>query len=209
MVGILGKGFIIGILVSAPMGPIGMLCVQRTLSKSRWHGFISGLGATLSDIIYAIITCLFMGLVVNFVETHQQWLELFGSIVLAVFGYYIFFSDPIKNLRKKKEKKLSFAQDFVTAFLLTFSNMLIVLLYIGLFAHLSFVESDQPVWQLLYGLGGIAAGATLWWFVLTTLVSKLQRWFGIRNIYILNRVIGCVIFLLAVAGIFLVIFGGA
>ena len=209
MVGILGKGFIIGILVSAPMGPIGMLCVQRTLNKSRWHGFISGLGATLSDMIYAVITCLFMGLVVNFVETHQQWLELFGSIVLAVFGYYIFRSDPMKNLRKKKKKKLSFAQDFVTAFLLTFSNMLIVFLYIALFAHLSFVESDQSVWRLLYGLGGIAAGAALWWFVLTTLVSKLRRWFGLRNIYILNRVIGCIIFLLAIAGIFLVICGGA
>jgi len=125
MLGLIGKGFIIGVLVSAPMGPIGILCVQRTLSKSRWHGFISGLGATLSDTIYAVITCLFMGLVVNFVETHQHTLELFGSIVLGIFGYYIFQSNPVRNLRKNKENKLSFAQDFVTAFLLTFSNVLI------------------------------------------------------------------------------------
>ena len=94
MLGLLGKGFIIGILVSAPMGPIGMLCVQRTLSKSRWHGFVSGLGATLSDMIYAAVTCLFMGLVVNFVEAHQQWIELTGSVVLGVFGYYIYKSNP-------------------------------------------------------------------------------------------------------------------
>ncbi|MDR3268271.1 MAG: LysE family transporter [Tannerella sp.] len=203
MFGLISKGFIIGILVSAPMGPIGMLCVQRTLSKSRWHGFVSGLGATLSDIIYAVITCLFMGLVVSFVETHQHSLELFGSIVLGIFGYYIFQSNPVKNLRKNREKKLSFAQDFATAFLLTFSNVLIVLLYIGLFARLSFVLPTHSVWKMLNGLCGIAVGATLWWFVLTTLVSKLRRWFNIRGICLLNQIVGGVIIALALAGIFL------
>jgi threonine/homoserine/homoserine lactone efflux protein len=206
MLGLVGKGFIIGILVSAPMGPIGILCVQRTLSKSRWHGFVSGLGATLSDMIYAVITCLFMGLIVNFVEAHQRSLELFGSVVLGIFGYYIFQSNPVKNLRKNKETKLSFAQDFVTAFLLTFSNMLIVLLYIGLFARLSFVLPTHSIWKTLNGLCSIAVGATLWWFILTTLVSKMRRWFNIRGICVLNQVIGGVIIVLAVAGIVLSFF---
>ena len=62
MLGLIGKGLIIGILVSAPMGPVGMLCIQRTLNKGRWHGFITGLGATLSDITYAALTCLGRGL---------------------------------------------------------------------------------------------------------------------------------------------------
>ena len=79
-------GMIIGILVSAPMGPIGMLCIQRTLSEGRWHGFVSGLGAALSDVIYAAVTALSMGLVVNFVEAHQKPLEVFGSLVLGAFG---------------------------------------------------------------------------------------------------------------------------
>ncbi len=65
------KGFVIGILVSAPMGPVGMLCIQRTLNKGRWHGFITGIGATMSDLTYAALTCLCMGLVVNFVEANQ------------------------------------------------------------------------------------------------------------------------------------------
>ena len=74
-------GMIIGILVSAPMGPIGMLCVQRTLSEGRWHGFVSGLGAALSDVIYAAITALSMGLVVNFVEAHQRPLQIRAILV--------------------------------------------------------------------------------------------------------------------------------
>ena len=61
MLGIVSKGIIIGVLVSAPMGPIGMLCIQRTLNKGRWHGFVTGLGAALSDVIYAALTCLGMG----------------------------------------------------------------------------------------------------------------------------------------------------
>ena len=90
MLGIVSKGIIIGVLVSAPMGPVGMLCIQRTLNKGRWHGFATGMGATLSDVIYAALTCLGMGVVVNFVEAHQAPLQLIGSVVLGFFGYYIF-----------------------------------------------------------------------------------------------------------------------
>jgi threonine/homoserine/homoserine lactone efflux protein len=203
MLGLVGKGVIIGILVSAPMGPSGILCIQRTLSKSRWHGFVSGLGATLSDMIYAIVTCLFMGLVVNFVETYQQGLQLWGSVVLGIFGLYIFQSNPVKSLRKNREARKSFTHDFLTAFLLTFSNMLIVLLYIGLFARFSFVLPVHSVWQMLNGLCGIAVGAVLWWFVLTTLVARMRRWFNIRSICVLNQVSGGIIIALALAGIFL------
>ena len=104
MLGIVSKGIIIGVLVSAPMGPIGMLCIQRTLNKGRWHGFVTGLGAALSDVIYAALTCLGMGVVVNFVEANQAPLQLIGSIVLGIFGYYIFQSNPVRNLKKHGKK---------------------------------------------------------------------------------------------------------
>lgn len=196
------KGFIIGILVSAPMGPVGMLCIQRTLAKGRWHGFISGLGAAFSDVIYATITGLFMGLAVNFVEAHLKALELFGCVVLAIFGYYIFRSNPVKGLQKKREGKSSYLQDFVTAFLLTLSNVLIILLYIGLFARFTFVLPTVPSWKVLNGLAGIATGTVLWWFIITYIVSKMRRWFNIRSIRVLNQIVGIVIIVLSIAGIF-------
>ena len=102
MLGLISKGIVIGVLVSAPMGPIGMLCIQRTLNKGRWHGFVTGLGAALSDVIYAALTCLGMGVVVNFVEANQTPLQLIGSIVLGIFGYYIFQSNPVRNLKKQR-----------------------------------------------------------------------------------------------------------
>lgn len=206
MLGLVGKGLFIGILVSAPMGPVGMLCIQRTLSKGRWHGFVTGLGAVLSDIIYATITGLGMGFVINFVQANQTPLQLIGSLVLGFFGYYIYKNNPTKSLKKQREGKLSFTQDFITGFLLTFSNVLIVLLYIGLFARFGFILPDYSLWMLIGGVACIGIGAILWWICITYIVSKLKKWFNVRGIWLLNRIVGFVVILLAIAGILSVIF---
>lgn len=201
MLALAAKGFVIGILVSAPMGPIGMLCIQRTLSKGRWHGFITGLGAMVSDIVYAILTSLGMGVVVNFVEANQAPLQLGGSLVLAVFGYYIYQSNPVRNLRKQKERRLSFTQDFITAFLLTFSNVLIVLLYIGLFARFGFILPNHSVGMIVGGVGCIGIGAVCWWLFITYIVSKLRKWFNVRGIWLMNRIVGSIIIALSIIGV--------
>lgn len=201
MIEIITTGIIIGIFVSAPMGPIGILCIQRTLSKGRLHGLASGIGAMLSDIIYACITCLGMGVIVNFIEAHEAPLQLFGSIVLGLFGYYIYRSNPTKDIHKQKDKKLSYTQDFFTAFLLTLSNIFIVLLYIGLFARFGFVLPEHSIWMSLCGIGGIGIGALLWWTSITYLVAKLKKWFNIRSIWLFNRVIGIIIILVAIIGL--------
>lgn len=201
MLALAAKGLLIGILVSAPMGPVGMLCIQRTLSKGRWHGFVIGLGAMVSDIIYAMLTSLGMGVVVNFVEANQAPLQLAGSLVLSVFGYYIYQSNPVKNLRKQKERKLSFTQDFITAFLLTFSNVLIVLLYIGLFARFGFILPDHSLGMIIGGIICIGIGAISWWLFITYIVSKLRKWFNVRGIWLMNRIVGSTIIILSIIGI--------
>lgn len=201
MLGVISTGIMIGVLVSAPMGPIGMLCVQRTLNKGRWHGFVTGLGAALSDVIYAIFTCLGMGVVVNFVEANQAPLQIAGSLVLGIFGYYIFQSNPVRSLRKRKEQKLSFTQDFITAFLLTFSNVLIILLYIGLFARFGFVLPETSFWMMVCGIVCIGLGAVIWWFGITYIVSKLKKWFNLRGIWMLNKVVGAIIIGVSLVGV--------
>lgn len=201
MLAFVGKGILIGILVSAPMGPIGMLCIQRTLSKGRWCGFVTGLGAALSDILYATITCLGMGMVISFIEANQMSLQIIGSIILGIFGYYIFQTNPVKTLQKRNEKKISYTQDFISAFLLTFSNVLIVFLFIGLFAQFGFVPPDYSAWMIAGGIGGVALGAIIWWFGITYVVSKLKRWFNIRGIWVLNKIVGSIIIFSAILSI--------
>ena len=110
------KGFAIGILVSAPMGPIGVLCIQRTLNRGRWSGFVTGVGASLSDLVYAVLTGLGMSIVVDFVASNQSLLQIIGSFVLVGFGVYLYKQNPMRNIRKQHLGKKNYTQDFLTSF---------------------------------------------------------------------------------------------
>lgn len=123
-----------------------------------------------------------------------------GSILLGFFGFYIFNINPVKILKKQRENKLSYTQDFITAFLLTFSNILIVLLYIGLFARFGFILPEYSVLMLVGGIFSIGLGALSWWFGITYIVSKVRRWFNVRGIWMLNRMVGSIIIILSVLG---------
>ena len=91
------RGLAIGILVSAPMGPIGVLCIQRTLNKGRWSGFVTGLGASISDLGYAVLTGLGMSIVIDFIETNEYLIQILGSLVLAGFGAYLYRQNTCKE----------------------------------------------------------------------------------------------------------------
>lgn len=158
------QGFIIGIVVSAPMGPVGMLVIQRTLYRGRYAGFFSGLGATASDLFYAILTGLGMTFVIDFIEANQQLLQIAGSMVLIGFGIYLYRQNPAGKIKQGGNSKLSFAQDFVTAFLVTVSNPLIIFLYIGLFARFNSFVSETHIFYHLIGYTAIVLGAVTWWF---------------------------------------------
>ncbi|GBU07828.1 hypothetical protein AwDysgo_11590 [Bacteroidales bacterium] len=197
---ILYKGFLIGILVSAPMGPIGLLCIQRTLNKGRWHGFASGLGATVSDAIYALLTCLGMSFIFDFIQNNQDILQLAGSLLLMFFGVYTYRSNPSKNLKKPQEGLNTYSQDAITAFFLTLSNPFVIFLFIALFARFNFISSEDTLFSVFVGLLGIVLGALCWWFIITGLIGKLRSSFNLRGLWIMNRVVGSVIIVLAIFG---------
>jgi threonine/homoserine/homoserine lactone efflux protein len=194
------KGVIIGVLVSAPMGPIGLLCVQRTLYKGRWHGFFSGVGAACSDLLYAVITAMGMGMVISFIENNQILLQILGSVLLMGFGAYIYRSNPSRSFRKPKHT-YSYSQDVFSAFLLTVSNPLIIFLFIALFARFSFISLSDRINSIVLGLTGVLAGALVWWFAITSLIGKLRKAFNERGLLIMNRTVGIIVLLLALFGI--------
>lgn len=196
------KGFIIGIIVSAPMGPIGILCVQRTLNRGRMHGFITGLGAMVSDLIYATITLIGMGFVHNILEANEQLLQYIGSIVIVFFGIGIFFTNPLKILKPTTSApETRYNQDFITAFFLTLSNVAIVFLFISLFARFNYSPLDTNWFTLAVGLISIGLGALAWWFFITTYVSKLKRFFNRQALKLFNRTVGTILIIVGVLGL--------
>lgn len=204
---LLVKGIIVGVVVSAPLGPVGVLCIQRTLNKGRWYGFVTGLGAALSDICYALITGYGMSFMGELILKHQMFLQVVGSIMLLAFGIYTFRSNPVKSLRPTSNNRGSLLHNFVTAFFVTLSNPLIIFLFIGLFARFSFVMPGSPLGFQLVGYLAIILGALIWWFSITYFVNKVRTRFNVRGIWILNRIIGVVVVIASVVGIVLAIAG--
>ncbi len=188
------KGIIIGIIASAPMGPVGILCIQRTLKKGRWYGFVTGIGAAFSDIIYALITGLGMSFVMDLITnpTNKFWLQISGSVVLMLFGVYCWKSNPASHVHQSSQNKGSYSHNGFTAFLLTFSNPLILLLFMASFAQFNFVIPNHA-FEMSFGYIGIFTGALMWWFGLTWLVDKIREKFDIDGISILNKIIGAVV----------------
>ena len=161
------KGVLIGIIASAPMGPVGVLCIQRTLNKGRWYGFVTGIGAAVSDIIYALLSGLGMSFVMDLITnpTNKFWLQIIGSIILLVFGICCFRSNPTRKMHRSGNKKGSLLHNGITAFFVTFSNPLIIFLFIGTFAQFAFVVPNHPI-EMTLGYMSIVVGALLWWLSL-------------------------------------------
>lgn len=203
---ILPRGIAIGALISAPMGPIGMLVIQRTLSKGRWPAFFTGIGAAVSDLVYCLLTGLGISFITNFIEDHQFLLQIVGGLVLAAFGFYLFRKNPTRALKTADQQTSSFWSDTVTGFFLTFSNPLILFFIIGLFARFSFVlPDDSGMYHYVLAYLSIFCGALLWWYLVTLLVNKLRSRFNVRSLWLVNRIVGSVLIAMAVIGVIIAI----
>ena len=181
------------------MGPVGVLCVQRTLNKGRWYGFITGIGAAVSDMIYAAITGYGMSYVMDVLSNQQtkMYLQIVGSIMLLLFGLYTYCSDPTKKIHNSGNGKGTLWHNGVTAFLVTFSNPLIIFLFLACYAQFAFVMPNHP-FEMFVGFLSIVFGALLWWYGLTWLIDKIRGKFDANGIKIINQFIGSVVVLCSI-----------
>ena len=178
-------------IASAPMGPVGILCVQRTLNKGRWYGLATGLGAAFSDILYAGFAGFGMSFVMDLINNDQNrfYLQMGGSIMLLCFGLYTYKSDPTKKMHKSGQQKGTLWYNTWTAFLVTFSNPLIIFLFLALYAQFAL---------MLVGFASIVGGALLWWWGLTWLVDRIRTKFDTAGIRIINQIIGVAVIIVSV-----------
>ena len=196
---VISKGMLRGLIASAPMGPVGVLCVQRTLNKGRWYGFITGIGAVVSDLIYAAITAYGMSYVMDVLNNQQtrMYLQIVGSVLLLVFGLYTYKSDPTKKIHNSGNGRGTLWHNGVTAFLVTFSNPLIIFLFLASYAQFAFVMPNHP-FEMVVGFLSIIFGALLWWYGLTWLIDKIRGKFDANGIRLINQVIGSVVVLCSI-----------
>ena len=191
----------IGIILSAPMGPIGILCIQRTLNNGRNSGFFTGVGAAISDLFYCLLIGLGISLVTDFIADHVNILQIIGSIILIVYAIYMIVHNPVSQIKENIDQRDDRLRDMVTGFLFTLSNPLIMFLIIPLFARFGFPLPEYKFYHIIIGYLSIVAGALAWWAVITFFVDKVRTHFNIRSMWLINRIIGSIILILSLYGL--------
>jgi threonine/homoserine/homoserine lactone efflux protein len=194
-------GIIIGFLVSLPLGPIGVLVIQRTVNKSRRAGLFSGAGAALSDVIYAMIAGFSLTIVIDFIRQYQMLFQVVGAIAVMGLGLFIYTKNPVKDLRRHRRRGSTHFQDLASTFLLTFSNPLSIFVFLAIFASSGIVLNiDRPYYSAFIILG-IFVGAMSWWFSLSGVVSLFRHKINLRLLWWINKVAGILIILFVIVSI--------
>lgn len=194
-------GLLIGILISAPMGPIGVLVIQRTLDKGRRPALYTGFGAALSDLTYCLLTGLGLSFIHDFIVQNQAILQIIGSLFIMGYAIFLIRKNPSRQLRTPSIQPTTYWRDFVTGFLFTFSNPLILFFIIGLFARFQFLDNRYHTLEYIVGYLSIAGGAIGWWTFVTYFVNKVRAHFNLRSMWLINRVIGAIILIMAAIGL--------
>lgn len=182
------------------MGPIGILCVQRTLNKGRESGLYTGIGAALSDLIYCLFTGLGMSIVTDWIEANVSILQVLGSVFLIAYAIYMIVHNPVQTVQDTNIKG-DLTRDMVTGFFFTLSNPLIVFLVIPLFARFGFPLPEHRFYHIILGYVFIVAGALLWWTVITYSVDKVRSHFSVNSMWLINKVMGGLLLLLSLYGL--------
>ena len=191
-IGNLARGVLIGLSIAAPVGPIGVLCIRRTLAEGRAVGFCSGLGAATADALYGGIAGFGLTAVSGFLVGQQRWLRLVGGIFLLYLGLRTLLARPAERAAVARGKGLAGA--YLSTLLLTLTNPTTILSFVAIFAGLG-IASDVAGHQLRAVLlvVGVFSGSALWWLILSGGVNLLRTRLTSARLQLVNRAAGGVI----------------
>ncbi len=185
------KGIIIGFSIAAPVGPIGVLCIRRTLADGRVLGLVSGLGAAAADAIYGCIAGFGLTFVSGFLIGGQAWLRIAGGVFLCFLGLRTFLSGPVEKAASAAGRNLPGA--FVSTFFLTLTNPMTILSFAGIFAGLGIAGAGGDYGAAGALVLGVFSGSALWWVLLCGGVGVLREKFTPRGMQWVNRGAGAII----------------
>ncbi len=185
------RGLIIGFSIAAPVGPIGLLCIRRTLAVGKVSGLISGLGAATADAIYGSVAGFGLTFISNILIHQQLWLRLIGGLFLCFLGLKIFFSCPAKQEASIKGNGLLSA--YASTFFLTLTNPMTILSFAGIFAGLGVGSTNGNYISAGILVIGVFVGSALWWFILSSVVGMISTKIETHRLRWVNRISGAII----------------
>jgi threonine/homoserine/homoserine lactone efflux protein len=208
LVDLLLKGLLIGFMVSLPIGPMGILVIQRTANANFKSGFFAGVGVALSDIVWASLAGFSVSFIISYIRTYQSYVQIFGGIVLLILGLSIFFSHPANEIEKYKRKGTNAFQSFITSLLIALSNPTVALTYIAIFAGTNTVLTLENPFEFISFIGGFFLGALGWWTVLSFVIDHFRHHLNLRILWWFNKISGSLIILLVVVSAIIILVKG-
>ncbi len=193
------KGLVIGFSIAAPVGPIGVLCIQRTLNSGRVSGLISGLGAATADAIYGSIAGFGLTFISNFLVSHQVPLRLAGGAFLCYLGTTTFFSKASDPTGRTRE--IDFLGAYASTFVLTLTNPLTLISFAAVFAGLGLGASPGNYGSAAFLVSGVFLGSVSWWFLLSGGIGLFRAKFSFAGLTWVNRLSGVMVLLFGVIAI--------
>lgn len=186
------KGLLLGFSIAAPVGPIGILCIRRTLQYGRFSGLFTGLGAAVADTLYGLLAAFSLTLVSDFLEEQRFYLHILGGFFLILLGTKTFFATT-KEMASTKISHRSFISDFVSTFFLTLSNPLTIFSFIAVFAGFGLVDISRKKSDAVLLVIGIFLGACTWWTILSEGITFFRKKVGQKTMKWINRIAGIII----------------
>lgn len=183
------KGIIVGVAVTAPVGPLGILCIQRTINRGLFSGLVTGIAAAFADIMYAIVAGFGVSVIADFLEAHQLIIRIIGGIIVTFLGVRIYMSNPAKQFRRQKIQKRTYISDFISGFLITITNPIVIVVFGAVFVSLGLDKVDSGK-NVIITIIGVFTGAIGWWISLTVLVNIYRSKINLRKLWWINKITG-------------------
>jgi threonine/homoserine/homoserine lactone efflux protein len=169
------KGLIVGVAIAAPVGPIGLLCIQRALAGGWISGLASGLGAALADTFYGCIAAFGLTLVQDFLFGHRSTIAVIGGLFLCLLGVRILLAKPSTVAARPQRSAAGLAGDFIGTFMLTLANPMTILSFIAIFAALNTSAASDSYVAAATLVLGVFGGSAAWWLCLSLGIGVIRH----------------------------------
>jgi len=188
------KGVLVGIIIAVPAGPVGVLCIRRTILHGRLAGFVSGVGASTADAVFGIVAGFGLTVVADWLLGYQDWLRLGGAGFLLYIGISAFTADPLRGAQSQRDPEGLLA-DYASTFVLTITNPITILAFIAIFAAIGFSGAEATLGRAGILVLGVWIGSLLWWAALAVGAGMVRLSFGRNHLVWINRASGGILVL--------------
>ncbi len=197
MLSLLGEGFLIGLIICMPMGAVGMLCLRYILVQGKASGVAAGLGIAVADAIASFVAFLGIAILLDFIKSHETWIQTLGSIILMGFGTYLLYTK--KNSGPKKIER-GLTHIFFIMFTVTITNPLTIFSFAGIFAALGLDSLEYDFITAFVISAGVFIGSLAWWLIL--ILATMLFTINAKAVHRINELAGGLLIVMGVLSLY-------